>query len=114
MLEKCFPFAYILVDKHPCRHDPSHLVTHRVQSNIVQFADCVLKSRFPWRRSKLHGHLQALDGAVCSPDKPCTYNALKIEHDRFQYTGNICFPVDCMTGSFSDADCPGNVISNIC
>ncbi|CAH2066254.1 unnamed protein product [Thlaspi arvense] len=64
MLEKCFPFAYILVDKHPCRHDPSHLVTHRVQSNIVQFADCVLKSRFPWRRSKLHGHLQALDGVI--------------------------------------------------
>uniref|UniRef100_A0A1J3CVU3 Protein PHYLLO, chloroplastic n=1 Tax=Noccaea caerulescens TaxID=107243 RepID=A0A1J3CVU3_NOCCA len=64
VLEKCFPFAYILVDKHPCRHDPSHLVTHRVQSNIVQFADCVLKSRFPWRRSKLHGHLQALDGAI--------------------------------------------------
>ncbi|XP_009127684.1 protein PHYLLO, chloroplastic isoform X1 [Brassica rapa] len=64
VLEKCFPFAYILVDKHPCRHDPSHLVTHRVQSNIVQFADCVLKSRFPWRRSKLHGHLHALDGAI--------------------------------------------------
>ncbi|CAA7053570.1 unnamed protein product [Microthlaspi erraticum] len=64
VLEKCFPFAYILVDKHPCRHDPSHLVTHRVQSNIVQFAGCVLKSRFPWRRSKLHGHLQALDGAI--------------------------------------------------
>ncbi|VVA98761.1 unnamed protein product [Arabis nemorensis] len=64
VLEKCFPFAYILVDKHPCRHDPSHLVTHRVQSNIVQFAECVLRSRFPWRRSKLHGHLQALDGAI--------------------------------------------------
>ncbi|CAE5963485.1 unnamed protein product [Arabidopsis arenosa] len=64
VLEKCFPFAYILVDKHPCRHDPSHLVTHRVQSNIVQFADCVLKSRFPWRRSKLHGHLQALESAI--------------------------------------------------
>ena len=68
MLEKCFPFAYILVDKHPCRHDPSHLVTHRVQSNIVQFANCVLKSIFPWRRSKLDGHLQALNGAVCPPD----------------------------------------------
>ncbi|CAF1905444.1 unnamed protein product [Brassica napus] len=64
VLEKCFPFAYILVDKHPCRHDPSHLVTHRVQSNIVQFADCVLKSIFPWRRSKLDGHLQALNGAI--------------------------------------------------
>ncbi|KAJ0242827.1 2-oxoglutarate decarboxylase/hydro-lyase/magnesium ion-binding protein [Hirschfeldia incana] len=64
VLEKCFPFAYILVDKHPCRHDPSHLVTHRVQSNIVQFADCVLKSLFPWGRSKLHGHLQALNGAI--------------------------------------------------
>ncbi|CAN8236071.1 unnamed protein product [Cochlearia groenlandica] len=64
MLEKGFPFAYILVDKHPCRHDPSHLVTHRIQSNIVQFVDCVLSSRFSWRRSKLHGHLQALNGAI--------------------------------------------------
>ncbi|KAJ6772110.1 2-SUCCINYL-5-ENOLPYRUVYL-6-HYDROXY-3-CYCLOHEXENE-1-CARBOXYLATE SYNTHASE [Salix koriyanagi] len=38
MVEDCFPCTYILVDNHPCRHDPSHFVTHRVQCSIRRVA----------------------------------------------------------------------------
>ncbi|KAI3719962.1 hypothetical protein L6452_20868 [Arctium lappa] len=44
MLEDCFQCSYILVDNHPTRHDPSHIVTHRIQSPITEFTDCVLRS----------------------------------------------------------------------
>ncbi|XP_024988553.1 protein PHYLLO, chloroplastic [Cynara cardunculus var. scolymus] len=43
MLEDCFPCSYILVDNHPSRHDPSHIITHRIQSPITEFTDCVLR-----------------------------------------------------------------------
>ncbi|GAB4828987.1 hypothetical protein Ancab_018646 [Ancistrocladus abbreviatus] len=64
MLEQCFPFSYILVDKHPYRHDPSHVVTHRIQSTISQFADCVIKQSFQHMRSKWIDFLQGLDTMV--------------------------------------------------
>lgn len=44
MLEDCFPCSYILVDNHPNRHDPSHIITHRIYSSIIHFADWVLRS----------------------------------------------------------------------
>ncbi|XWS69567.1 hypothetical protein CRYUN_Cryun04dG0190100 [Craigia yunnanensis] len=64
MLEKCFPCSYILVDNHPCRHDPSHLVTHRIQSSAIEFANILLKAQFPHRSSKWRGYLQALNMMV--------------------------------------------------
>lgn len=64
MLEDCFPCSYILVDKHPNRHDPSHIVTHRVQSSAAQFADHVLKASINGVRSDWICFLRALDTMV--------------------------------------------------
>ncbi|KAL9680073.1 hypothetical protein QQ045_017948 [Rhodiola kirilowii] len=47
MLEGCFPMSYVMVDGNPCRHDPLHIVTHRVQSTITEFVACMLKAQFP-------------------------------------------------------------------
>ncbi|XP_065045713.1 protein PHYLLO, chloroplastic-like isoform X3 [Musa acuminata AAA Group] len=47
LLELCSPSSYILVDEHPCRHDPSHIVTHRIQSTIIEFAHILRKYYFP-------------------------------------------------------------------
>ncbi|XP_059655618.1 protein PHYLLO, chloroplastic isoform X4 [Cornus florida] len=64
MLEECFPFSYIMVDKHPNRHDPSHIVTHRIQSTITQFTDCLLKAVIPPIDSRWSNVLRALDMMV--------------------------------------------------
>ncbi|KAG0464696.1 hypothetical protein HPP92_018860 [Vanilla planifolia] len=48
-LELCSPNSYIFVDKHPYRHDPSHLITHRLQCSIIEFADIMLAKEFPER-----------------------------------------------------------------
>ncbi|KAA8532823.1 hypothetical protein F0562_033059 [Nyssa sinensis] len=64
MLEDCFPCSYIMVDKHPSRHDSSHIVTHRIQSTITQFTDCLLKAVIPPIRSKWSSFLRALDMMV--------------------------------------------------
>ncbi|KAK9277137.1 hypothetical protein L1049_006676 [Liquidambar formosana] len=64
MLEECFPCPYIMVDKHPYRHDPSHIVTHRIQSTITEFADCIVKAQFPHMSSKWSIFLRALDMMV--------------------------------------------------
>ncbi|KAL5987497.1 hypothetical protein ACLOJK_035245 [Asimina triloba] len=61
MLEDCLPHSYIMVDKHPCRHDPSHIVTHRLQSTITEFVDYILKVKFPRNISRWHTSLQAVD-----------------------------------------------------
>ncbi|MED6108669.1 hypothetical protein PIB30_026235 [Stylosanthes scabra] len=47
ILEEHAPFPYIMVDKHPLRHDPSHIVTHRIQATIVNFVGSLLKVEFP-------------------------------------------------------------------
>lgn len=65
MLEDCHPSAYIVVDKHPFRHDPSHTVTHRIQCNAIQFADMLLRVQFPLRNSKWRSYLEALNMMVC-------------------------------------------------
>ncbi|KAK1425534.1 hypothetical protein QVD17_20887 [Tagetes erecta] len=44
MLQDCFPCPYIVIDNHPSRHDPSHIITHRIHSSISQFTDWVLGS----------------------------------------------------------------------
>ncbi|KAJ8774552.1 hypothetical protein K2173_016998 [Erythroxylum novogranatense] len=61
MLEECYPYSYIMVDNHTSRHDPSHLVTHRVQGSILQFADSLLKIQFPPLSAKWSDFLQSLD-----------------------------------------------------
>ncbi|XP_048503546.1 protein PHYLLO, chloroplastic isoform X4 [Beta vulgaris subsp. vulgaris] len=63
-LEHCFPCSYIMVDRHPCRHDPSHIVTHRIQSTISQFAGCLLKVIFPSRNSEWCRFLQVVNSVV--------------------------------------------------
>lgn len=67
MLEECVPFSYIMVDKNPNRHDPSHIVTHRIQSSIIDFVDCLLKVRVPHSRSKWVTSLQVLSKMVLIP-----------------------------------------------
>ncbi|XP_022149055.1 protein PHYLLO, chloroplastic isoform X2 [Momordica charantia] len=64
MLEDCFPCSYIMVDEHPGRHDPSHIVTHRIQSTVLEFVGCLLKTGFPRHRSKCSATLQALNMMV--------------------------------------------------
>ncbi|KAL6978037.1 hypothetical protein U1Q18_049007, partial [Sarracenia purpurea var. burkii] len=64
MIEDCFPCSYIVVDNHPSRHDPSHIVTHRIQSTVTQFADCLLKAHIPEISSKWCGYLRAVDKMV--------------------------------------------------
>ncbi|KAM7464415.1 hypothetical protein LguiA_032536 [Lonicera macranthoides] len=64
MLEDCSPCSYIVVDNHRSRHDPSHIVTHRIQSTITQFTDCVLKACIPQRSTKWNCFLHTLDKMV--------------------------------------------------
>lgn len=64
MLEACCPFSYIMVDKHPYRHDPSHIVTHRIQSTITEFAHYLLKVSFPRKTTRWHTFLQVLNMMV--------------------------------------------------
>ncbi|KAG6654050.1 hypothetical protein CIPAW_05G119100 [Carya illinoinensis] len=64
MLEKCSPRSYIMVEKHPFRHDPSHIMTHRIQSTIVEFADCLLKAKSPQKNSKWSSFLHILNTMV--------------------------------------------------
>lgn len=35
-----------MVDNHPFRYDPSHIVTHRIQSSIVKFANYLMQVKF--------------------------------------------------------------------
>lgn len=64
MLEECVPCPYIMVDKHPYRHDPSHIVSHRIQSSVTQFAGCLLKGTFPRLNTKWTSFLQAVNSMV--------------------------------------------------
>ncbi|GFZ16202.1 2-oxoglutarate decarboxylase/hydro-lyase/magnesium ion-binding protein [Actinidia rufa] len=64
MLEDCVQCSYIIVENHPSRHDPSHIVKHRIQSTVTQFADCLLKDHIPQISSEWCGILQAVDKMV--------------------------------------------------
>ncbi|WOK95438.1 protein PHYLLO, chloroplastic isoform X2 [Canna indica] len=61
LLEHCYPSSYILVDKHPSRHDPSHIVTHRIQSTITEFAHIIQKSHLPPQAGTWTTFLKALN-----------------------------------------------------
>lgn len=61
MLEECFPCSYILVDSHPFRYDPSHIVTHRIQSGIIKFANHLLKVEHPYERNGWSTYLRAVN-----------------------------------------------------
>ena len=64
MIEDSFPCSYIMVDRHPCHHDPSHILTHRIQSTIIEFADSLRKAQFPLMSGKWSVSLRALDMMV--------------------------------------------------
>lgn len=53
-----------MVHKHPFRHDPSHIVTHRIQSNIVNFADYLIKVDFPCKSHEWSTCLHAVNMMV--------------------------------------------------
>lgn len=61
LIDRCSPCSYIMVDKHPMRHDPSHVVAHRIQSTIAEFAHSVTKSCIPCDNSKWKAYLRALN-----------------------------------------------------
>ncbi|KAL5725660.1 hypothetical protein ACHQM5_008779 [Ranunculus cassubicifolius] len=64
MLEVCSPCPYIMVANHPYRHDPSHIVTHRVQSTITEFADSVCRIQVPKMNCRWSEFMQALNMMV--------------------------------------------------
>ncbi|XP_016572692.2 protein PHYLLO, chloroplastic isoform X3 [Capsicum annuum] len=64
LLESCFPCSYIMVDSHPNRHDPLHIVTHRIQCAIPQFADYLITTCTPHARRKWECFLQALNNVA--------------------------------------------------
>ncbi|KAL6899311.1 hypothetical protein ACP4OV_005969 [Aristida adscensionis] len=63
-LESCFPSSYILVDRHPCRHDPSHVVTHRIQATVTEFAASLCTCTFQRKTSKWADILKILNTVV--------------------------------------------------
>uniref|UniRef100_A0A0D9YU57 Mandelate racemase/muconate lactonizing enzyme C-terminal domain-containing protein n=1 Tax=Oryza glumipatula TaxID=40148 RepID=A0A0D9YU57_9ORYZ len=63
-LESCSPSSYILIDAHPCRHDPSHVVTHRIQATITEFAASLCQCNFQTKTSSWSDILMVLNSAV--------------------------------------------------
>nr|XP_015626292.1 protein PHYLLO, chloroplastic isoform X4 [Oryza sativa Japonica Group] len=63
-LESCSPSSYILIDAHPCRHDPSHVVTHRIQATITEFAASLCQCNFQTKTSRWSDILMVLNSAV--------------------------------------------------
>ncbi|KAK6114749.1 hypothetical protein DH2020_007018 [Rehmannia glutinosa] len=61
MIEHCAPCSYIMVDDHPGRHDPSHIMTHRIQSTITEFSDCLIKCCTPGVSKKWGDIIRGLD-----------------------------------------------------
>ena len=73
-LETCSPFSYILIDRHPCRHDPSHVVTHRIQASIVEFAASLCRCTFERKKSRWTDILMVLNSVVRSGTWLLYYN----------------------------------------
>lgn len=63
-LETCFPSSYILIDRHPCRHDPSHIVTHRIQASVAEFAASLCRRTFQRKTSRWTEILMVLNSVV--------------------------------------------------
>ncbi|XP_065879910.1 protein PHYLLO, chloroplastic isoform X2 [Euphorbia lathyris] len=64
MLEQCYPCSYILVENHPYRHDPSHIVTHRLDCSILEFVNSLMKAQLPCKSSSWCHFIRALDSMV--------------------------------------------------
>ncbi|WCJ35750.1 2-succinyl-5-enolpyruvyl-6-hydroxy-3-cyclohexene-1-carboxylate synthase [Euphorbia peplus] len=64
MLEQCYPYSYILVTDHPYRHDPSHIVTHRLDCSILEFVNSLMKAPFPFKSNSWCHFVRALDSMV--------------------------------------------------
>lgn len=67
LLEKCCPFSYIMVDKHPCRHDPSHIVSCNTgfRAQLQNLLIVYLNLAFPPLNSTWSIKLNALNTTVC-------------------------------------------------
>ncbi|KAK3158306.1 hypothetical protein QOZ80_2AG0135410 [Eleusine coracana subsp. coracana] len=63
-LESSFPSSYILIDRHPCRHDPSHVVTHRLQASVTEFAASLYQRTFQRKTSRWKSILMVLNSVV--------------------------------------------------
>lgn len=63
-LESCFPSSYILIDTHPCRHDPSHVVTHRIQTSVAEFAASLCQCNLQRKTSRWQDILMVLNSVV--------------------------------------------------
>ncbi|RLN09825.1 protein PHYLLO, chloroplastic isoform X1 [Panicum miliaceum] len=63
-LETCSPSSYILIDRHPCRHDPSHVVTHRIQASVVEFAASLCRCTFQRKTSRWTDILMVANSVV--------------------------------------------------
>ncbi|KAG8366507.1 hypothetical protein BUALT_Bualt17G0087200 [Buddleja alternifolia] len=61
MIEHCSPCSYIMVDDHPGRHDPSNIMTHRIQTTIPQFTDCLINCCTPRASMKWTEFIRGLD-----------------------------------------------------
>ncbi|PON74619.1 Menaquinone biosynthesis protein MenD [Parasponia andersonii] len=61
MLEACSPCSYIMVDNHPFRYDPSHIVTLRIESSIVKFANYLMQVDFLQERKGWSAYLRAVN-----------------------------------------------------
>ncbi|KAJ1279712.1 hypothetical protein BS78_04G176000 [Paspalum vaginatum] len=64
-LEICFPSSYILIDSHPCRHDPSHIVTHRIQASVAEFAASLCQCTFQRKTTRWTEFFMVLNSVVC-------------------------------------------------
>lgn len=63
-LESCFPSSYILIDTHPCRHDPSHVVTHRIQASVAEFAASLCRCNLQRKTRRWVDILMVLNSVV--------------------------------------------------
>lgn len=82
-LEFCRPHSYILVDKHPCRHDPSHVVTHRIQSTITEFADVLLRTQVPRKPSRWSLFLKSMEMMVRVLTVMLTFSIKSIIYEKY-------------------------------
>ncbi|BFI28545.1 menaquinone-specific isochorismate synthase [Marchantia polymorpha subsp. ruderalis] len=63
-LEAASPEAYIIVEEHSSRHDPSHIVTHRVQSSAADFSYTIMNATGSKPRTSFCSRLQILSEVV--------------------------------------------------
>ncbi|KAJ4798965.1 2-succinyl-5-enolpyruvyl-6-hydroxy-3-cyclohexene-1-carboxylate synthase [Rhynchospora pubera] len=63
-LESCAPIPYILVDSHPYRHDPSHIVTYRIQSSVSQFVAIMFEFEFSKKATKWTCLLKEINSVI--------------------------------------------------